>query len=563
MEHSLKSVISMIKEDRIVLPAMQRPFVWRADRITNLMDSLFRGFPIGMALLWKTQSTQRFRRFEKDVKPDIGITIDYDRGSASERYLVLDGQQRLTALYVSLAGTYDSKRMFVNVLSGVKGERDTSEAYWDCRFLTQAEATSLNEWPKTNAEKTRAPERALFTQIDELTRFRGGTLTRFMTNLAANLGLDDAQTERLSCSYDIGSRLLSNDRALQFHSIDEYSEEPTPMDEILEIFVRVNSAGLVLLKSDLLMSLLDIELDDIQQKIYRVVNVVNTARPFDITRDDVLKSLLIAIGADTRFANLIARSGELKELAMRVNELLPLATEAWRTLGIILIDDCKITSGRYLRSHNSLLPFIAFLMENPGPSPGERRRIVAGVYIALMTGIFSSAEARMGSFAKKHCKGVTTFPLETLGKLVANYYGVSSLENLLSRHLDLTLNIAHGGITLDNNPDNLERDHIFPRATLARENVPDDRTNHYANFHFLRGKDNRNKSDTPPDQWFRKPGLQPAYSDAELKVRLLRWELLEPGNFYNLLEERSRLISERACKLFGMEKSEIDNLLSS
>ncbi len=256
MEHSLKSVISMINEGKIVLPAMQRPFVWREDRITKLMDSLLRGFPLGMALLWKTQSVQRFRRFEKDVKSDTGITVDYDSGSASERYLVLDGQQRLTALYVALAGTYESKRMFVNVLSGVKGERDTSEAYWDCRFLTQAEASSLNEWPKADTEKTGTPGRAVFVRLDELTRFRGKTINRFAISLAADLGLNEAQTERLTENYFIGSLLLSNDRALQFHPIDENSEEPTPMEEILEIFVRVNSAGLVLLKSDLLMSLL-------------------------------------------------------------------------------------------------------------------------------------------------------------------------------------------------------------------------------------------------------------------------------------------------------------------
>ena len=42
----------------------------------------------------------------------------------------------------------------------------------------------------------------------------------------------------------------------------------------------------------------------------------------------------------------------------------------------------------------------------------------------------------------------------------------------------------------------------------------------YANFHFLRGKDNLNKSDTPPRKWFRKPGDQPPYTDDDLKERL-------------------------------------------
>lgn len=557
MEQSLKSIISMIGDGKIVLPAMQRPFVWKEDRITNLVDSLLRGFPLGMALLWRTRTTQRFRRFEKDVKPDSGITVDYDKTTTGERYLVLDGQQRLTALYVALTGTYESKRLFVDVLSGERGEKDTSEAYWDCRFMTEAEASKLNEWPKTDNTK---PDRAVFVRFDDMTMVRGLGINRFATKRAADLGLDGDQADRLTQAYFRGSLLLSNDKALQFHLIDEDGEEQTAIEEILEIFVRVNSAGLVLLKSDLLMSLLDIELNDIQQRIYKAVDEINTARPFEITRDDVLKSLLIAVGSDTRFANLIGRSGQLKLLAAGMDKFLPIATEAWKTLEVILIDGCKINSGRFLRGHNSLLPFVAYLMEHPAPGPGERRRMVAGVYIALMTGFFSSAEARMGAFARSKCRGVESFPLAELAQMVAGYYGVSSLENLLSRFLDLTLNIAHGGITLDHNPDNLERDHIFPRATLAKQGVPENLTNHYANFHFLRGRDNRNKSDTPPDVWFRKPGTQPAYSEGELKERLLTWDLLEPGNFPKLLEARTAEITRRAVAMFGMEEVEIGAL---
>ena len=62
--------------------------------------------------------------------------------------------------------------------------------------------------------------------------------------------------------------------------------------------------------------------------------------------------------------------------------------------------------------------------------------------------------------------GNAAIPLvRELTRLVAGQYGIGSLEALLSRHLDLALNIAHGGITPDdNNPENLQRDHIFPRA---------------------------------------------------------------------------------------------------
>lgn len=163
---------------------------------------------------------------------------------------------------------------------------------------------------------------------------------------------------------------------------------------------------------------------------------------------------------------------------------------------------------------------------------------------------------------------MTPFPFstnyETLpARLIAGHYGVSSLETLLSRHLDLALNIAHGGITLENNPENLQRDHIFPRATLEKEGWPPEKTNHYANFHFLRGKDNLNKSDTAPHEWFKSPGDQPAYSDDDLKERLLTWELLQPGKFATMLEERTKLIHGRALALFGMKLADFDSLFAT
>ena len=230
---------------------------------------------------------------------------------------------------------------------------------------------------------------------------------------------------------------------------------------------------------------------------------------------------------------------------------------------VLLMDDCKITSERFFRGgHNSLLPFVLYFVANPTPSQSEKRRLVAAVYMALMSGIFASAEARMGAFARTECvKG--PFPLKKLARLLANQYGVSSLETLLSRHLDLCLNIAHGGITPDdNNPENLQRDHIFPRATLEKQGMPPERTNHYANFHFLRGKDNLNKSDTAPHEWFKKPGDQPAYSDEDLQARLLTWNLLQPGKFDDMLTERTGKIHDKALALFGMTVADFNALFA-
>jgi hypothetical protein len=71
---------------------------------------------------------------------------------------------------------------------------------------------------------------------------------------------------------------------------------------------------------------------------------------------------------------------------------------------------------------------------------GEKRRLVVAVYAAVMSGVFAGAEARMGAFARNEIIKGKPFPLEKLMRLIAQNYGVTSLETLLSRHLDLTLN---------------------------------------------------------------------------------------------------------------------------
>jgi hypothetical protein len=104
--------------------------------------------------------------------------------------------------------------------------------------------------------------------------------------------------------------------------------------------------------------------------------------------------------------------------------------------------------------------------------------------------------------------------------LVKREYGIKCLDDLLRRHLDPTLNIAHGGITLDT-PEALRRDHIFPKSKLEKAGYPYELVNHYANFHFLRGIDNLNKLDKDPHEWFKNPGKNvPPYSDKDLDERL-------------------------------------------
>jgi len=265
-------------------------------------------------------------------------------------------------------------------------------------------------------------------------------------------------------------------------------------------------------------------------------------------------------GAETRFHKLVADRKQLEDLATKLPVYIPAVESGWQMLGCILADDCRIHSERFFRGgHNALLPFVMFLSKHVQPSGEDRRGIIQGIYLAIMSGVFSGAEARMGAFARNKVAASKQFPLHELIALVKREYGIKSLDDLLRRHLDLALNIAHGGITLDRNPEDLQRDHVFPKSQLEKQGYPYEVVNHYANFHFLRGVDNLNKLDKPPDDWFKNPGRDVSpYSDRDLDERLLTWDDLQPGHFKSMIDKRG----QEAVQLFGIEEAEFDALLA-
>jgi hypothetical protein len=546
--------LSQTENDEIVLPAMQRPFVWKDDRIYRLVDSLLRGFPVGAVMLWKTATLQRYRRILRDIDTDNAQVFSYITSNNESKYLVLDGQQRLTSLFVAFKGTYNHRRLFIDVLSGDSTDKDPGDEYYDCQFLTDLEANSLN---------TANNGKRFYMPIQDLIKINPVHAAQIAHKKAQELGLNPQETERIISTYLRCATILGSTKSLQVIVVDDDPSQVTPLEEILEVFVRVNSGGLVLYKSDLLMSLLDLKWNDIQPQIQTLVKQVNQNRPFGFTRDDVLKSLLLSVQSETRFDNLVKNRKQVEKLAEIMPSKMPAVKTAWDRLGLILVDDCKIYSERFFRGgHNALLPFVLYLSKVQNLTNENKKRIVIGIYMSIMSGIFSGAEARMGAFARNTVMSSDDFPLKNLARLVKRQYGIDTLDKLLRRHLDLTLNIAHGGITIDNNPDELQRDHIFPKSKLEAANYPYETVNHYGNFHFLRANDNGNKSDKPPHEWFRKPGTNSPYTDNDLSERLLSWELLEPGQFETLIDVRGKKIREKAEKLFGISETDFNALFN-
>src|SRR5215213_6752929 len=85
---SVDTLFAWVRSGEIAIPEIQRPFVWDATKVRNFLDSLFQGFPVGFLIAWKNP----------DVKLKDGTT-------SSGKRILIDGQQRVTALMAALLGS--------------------------------------------------------------------------------------------------------------------------------------------------------------------------------------------------------------------------------------------------------------------------------------------------------------------------------------------------------------------------------------------------------------------------------------------------------------------------
>ena len=91
---NVDSLVKMVKSGELRLPEMQRRYVWRATRVRDFLDSLYRGYPSGTILIWGTDREM----------PSRDLQVDQDDNPFTGHKLLLDGQQRLTSLTAVLNG---------------------------------------------------------------------------------------------------------------------------------------------------------------------------------------------------------------------------------------------------------------------------------------------------------------------------------------------------------------------------------------------------------------------------------------------------------------------------
>src|SRR3990170_3008801 len=208
------NLLERIKNGEIVLPAIQRNFVWPVSKIEKLLDSVMRGYPIGIVFLWETYNDVQYRDFALNYLSDSRYVF-HDNEKQKRLNLVLDGQQRLQALYVSLYGTYEGKDCYFDVLSGRETE-DFREDKYVFDFLTAEQAKQMNEFAASSSQEKEVRESENYEpsyeyKTNDLLTMGAREAQQLQIELGKKLALTGEDQLRLNLNFNLLRNTLASD----------------------------------------------------------------------------------------------------------------------------------------------------------------------------------------------------------------------------------------------------------------------------------------------------------------------------------------------------------------
>jgi hypothetical protein len=551
---SIVNWLNQIKQEEIVLPAIQRDFVWPEEKVLRLLDSIMRGYPIGIALLWETYLDIQYREFDKAFHP--GQIHDFrDNKKRKKLKLVLDGQQRLQSLYIALYGSYESKSLYFDVLSGRHSD-DLSEEKYDFEFLGQE---GFEQWKQQAcAEPPDASENGgakYLVKVADLfaagVKGRDALAKRIKQEITLDEDDDGRLRENLARFHDA---LTTNPNILKVSIIDENlpNSDPDRKSEadVLEIFVRVNREGTPLSRSDLIFSMLKLNWRESAESLPEFVRQINEGNAFELDTDFVIRCLFAASELGTKFDLDLLRK---RDNVDRLRKNFQGCCDAIRSVVDSVTRECWCASSSLLGGSATLVPFVYYLFHAPKHEvpTGQIDAFRKALYLFAFARPFSRyADSRLGQFIRKELRPLVVkrqheFPLDRAIVWVKYWEAMTGFnEKLLQSNVPLTLHVLQG---LSTDKSKYSRnagqvDHIFPRAELRERKFEESEINHFGNFWILAKGKNQNKSDKPPAEFFAD------VSDNEMRRAVIDREMLHYRQFRTFLRERSEKIVDTVKK---------------
>ncbi len=553
LDKSIKDVVDGLNV-RYFLPDIQREYVWlkKADekKIEQLFDSILRGYPIGSFLFWKLQKEDIARSDEQDSdKLNFQLyqfITNYDeRKPHNEKirieeirrddlYIVLDGQQRLTSLYIGLKGTRTLKRN--------KARYDNPNAYEEKRLYLNLKHQPNMDNPEDNYQfefYAKAPandENHFWFKVGDILELES------VWNYAEKHGIKGN-------ALDLLEKL--KDAFYTKQLISFFEEKEKNLDKVLNIFIRVNSGGEKLSYSDLLMSILTASFSsDIREKMNELVDALKDKGFPNVEQDQVLKTCLLLIGKDTTFELKNFNKNNVKKIEENWEKITESIYNAAKLLGTF--GYAGHLGSAYILSSLAYFYFLKQKMDK-----NDEEQALKFVRNAQIMGYFSGSTDTKLSIIAHSIKEARTFEAfnDNLAKHQTNPLKITNdaIEGMVSfdhpTKVFPVLQILYPNLNYKTATFHI--DHIYPKSKFKKENEKLDKDfygNHsyIYNLQLLEGQENIAKKDKDPEVWLKEECKNEQaieeykkrnYIDPKLK---LEWE-----NIKEFRKKREEAIIER------------------
>jgi len=547
-KHSLRKIVSFLnnpdEDGGFWLPNIQRPFVWSEEQIGRLFDSILRQYPISTLLVWKTKSELRRRKFIDNFREEHRhrLTDFYVPVDTKKKCLVLDGQQRLQSLFIGLMGSYDGKELCIDILSGDLAAPD------DIKY----------KFVFFEPDKIQFP----WIKFKDMV-FSGTTSLVLAQNLIATAGrqLTPAEQNKIAEHVSLVFKTFRDDDGVAYQELDSI-ENPQlyTEDDVVEIFIRANSGGTKLGKSDLLFSLLSASWDNADDEMEALLDSLNR-HGFAFNRDFILKTCLTLLSQGARYeVQKFRKAGVRDQIETKWDDI----AQAVRDVLDFVRGKTFMRCDKAIPSYLALIPLVYVRYQFPDAWK-QAREVDSFLLRSLLAGAFSGTPDQLIDDLVVKLDVLKSFDLSELFGVIRSKgrsleitedrfwemgYGSDTIHLLFNLwYRDFNYTPAY-----DNNLPQI--DHIFPQSLLRKVKTVNPQTgkmnfmkyleadrNQLANCMLLTAAENGagGKSDTPPEVWF--AGKSKEYLDMHLiPSDPALWKL---DRFEDFIMERKKLIREK------------------
>ncbi len=577
---TVSEAIENIDNNRYLLPAIQREFTWEYTKIEWLFDSIMRDYPISSFLFWRvegdTKHSYKFYKFLKAFREEYKThNEEINTTGLSDFTAILDGQQRLTSLYIGLKGSFAYKKprvtwndteyalptrqLYLNIESKLEDEEDGR--IYEFKFLT------IGEYEE-----------------DKIKWFKVGKILELKEIFDFNQFLKKNNLDENEFASKTLSKLHSSVHTKGI--INFFLEKEQNIDKALNIFIRINSGGEPLNFSDLIMSIAvaNWQEKDARKEIHKLVDEIRD-KGFFISKDFILKNFLLLHSKDIKFKVTNFNTENAKSFEKEWDNI----SNAIHTTFDLIRDFGFVDSS--LTSYNALMPIVYYIYHKHNNNGFNKRvefkedRLIIKKWlnIALVKRIFGGTADQILSLIR----GVFTTDISScaikddidkfpINEIQARLKGTTKdmtidndfILNILKTQKDsgiafsiLSLLYPH----LDYKNGDFHKDHLHPHSLFSKAKLKEklidedlfsyfldkDSNNSILNLQLLDANENESKNDMELEEWVKFESNKQNISIEKFCENHLIPNILEFNKFDDFIEKRKIILIDKIKEIIN------------